>query len=103
MLARLVGQKPVWYRSGAAHYDEEALKIIKSLGYRVAGFSIALDEGATLASTAVRERMLTAKDGDILLAHVNAPRSGTRDGLVEALKILRKERKIKFALLPTGS
>ncbi|MDR1494995.1 MAG: polysaccharide deacetylase family protein [Rickettsiales bacterium] len=101
MIAELTGGRPDWYRSGTAHYDEGALKVINSLGYRVAGFKITLDEGATLTSDAVRERALSAKDGDILLAHMNAPRSGTRDGLIEATKTLRKKRKIKFELLPS--
>jgi peptidoglycan/xylan/chitin deacetylase (PgdA/CDA1 family) len=100
VLAAVTGRRPRWYRSGTAHYDRRALEIINSLGHRVAGFRLGLDDGATLASALVRDRMLSAQDGDILLAHVNAPRSGTRDGLIQALEVLRKNRRVKFKILP---
>jgi peptidoglycan/xylan/chitin deacetylase (PgdA/CDA1 family) len=84
-LAQATGKRPRWFRSGTAHYDEIAVGVIRDLGLGVAGYSIAGDEGATLPSSAVAAKILSAKPGDILLFHMNRPKSGTRAGLKEAL------------------
>lgn len=95
----IIGIKPKWYRSGTAYYDTESIEIIKDLGYNIAGFAITIDEGATLPSGKVEEKMLKSKNGDILLAHLNHPESGTREGIIKAIKIL-KELGFYFELLP---
>ena len=84
-IAAVTGKRPHWYRSGTAFYDDVALLVIHDLGFSVAGFSINADQGATLSSKTVAQRLLSAKDGDILLLHVNRPKSGTFEGLKEAL------------------
>lgn len=95
----LIGVKPKWYRSGTAYYDTESIEIIKDLGYNIAGFTITIDEGATLTAKKVKEKMLKSKNGYILLAHMNHPESGTREGIIQAIKIL-KELGFYFELLP---
>src|SRR5256885_4473058 len=47
-IANATGVRPHWYRGAAAIYDEQALGAIAALGYRVAGFSVNADAGATL-------------------------------------------------------
>ncbi len=84
-VADLSGRRPRWFRSGTAFYDDVALVVIRELGLAVAGFSISADSGATLPAKTVARRLQSAKDGDILLCHVNHPESGTYAGLKEAL------------------
>ena len=84
-IAAITGKKPRWYRSGTAFYDDVALRVIQELNFSVAGFSINADQGATLSAKTVAKRLLSAKDGDILLLHINHPESGTFKGLKEAL------------------
>jgi len=89
-ITELTGKTPLWFRSGTAYYDELAAEVIQDLGMGIAGYSIAGDEGATLPATRVTRKTLQAKNGDILLLHMNKPRSGTREGLMQALPVLQK-------------
>ena len=83
------GKRPRWYRSGTAFYDDIAVSVIRLLHLGIAGYSIAADEGATLPAAKVEAKALAAKDGDIILAHMNHPKSGTREGLIKALTTLK--------------
>ena len=90
-LRRAGAPRPRWFRSATAFYDDVAVAVIHDLGMNIAGYSIAVDEGATLPADRVRAKTLAAKNGDILLAHMNHPDSGTRKGLMEALPRLREK------------
>ncbi|MCL1967367.1 MAG: polysaccharide deacetylase family protein [Fibromonadales bacterium] len=99
-IKKLTGREPRWFRSGCAYYDSEAVKIIKEeLNLNIAGFAITLDVGATLPAQEVYERTITAKSGDILLAHVNNPKGGTARGLEKAIPELLA-RGFVFKTLP---
>lgn len=87
-LARAVGKRPRWFRSGTAHYDDVAVKAIRSLDLGIAGYSVAGDEGATLPPDKVAAKTLAAKHGDILLYHMNKPGGGTCKGLKASLPAL---------------
>ncbi len=84
-LQRATGKRVRWFRSGTAFYDDVAVAVIQDLGLKIAGYSISADEGASLSAAKVRHKASAAKNGDILLAHMNHPSSGTREGLKEAL------------------
>jgi len=86
----LTGRRPRFYRSGTAYYDEVAVKIAADLRQQVAGFSLLGDAGATWNSSRVRQALLAAKAGDIVILHFNHPESGTADGLMAALPELKK-------------
>ncbi len=85
------GARPRWFRSGTAFYDEIAVSIIRRLGLGIAGYSIAADQGATLPAAKVAAKVLAAKDGDIILVHLNHPASGTREGLQKSLPRLLEQ------------
>ncbi|SHN55964.1 polysaccharide deacetylase family protein [Desulfovibrio litoralis] len=91
-------KKISWFRSGTAFYDEVAVNFIHFADYRIAGYSITLDQGATLNAHEVEKRTLQSKGGDILLAHFHRPQSGTGAGLVKALPQLL-ERGFVFVTL----
>ncbi|MDR2769896.1 MAG: polysaccharide deacetylase family protein [Rickettsiales bacterium] len=90
---------PKWYRSGTAFYDDGALALLAASRIAAAGFAISADAGATLPPRAVYAAAVKAKGGDIILAHMNKPESGTREGLARAVVELKK-RGFAFALLP---
>jgi peptidoglycan/xylan/chitin deacetylase (PgdA/CDA1 family) len=98
-VAELTGRRPAWYRSGTAYYDDGAANLIRSMGYRIAGFAISLDAGASLPAEQVYANAMRAKPGDILLAHMNRPEKQTFEGLGPALLEL-KAAGCTFALLP---
>ena len=87
----MTGRRPLFFRSGTAHYDDVALRILEALGCRAAGFSVNGDEGGTLSAGAVRRRLLSVRPGDIVLCHMNRPVSGTAEGIRQAVpELLRR-------------
>jgi peptidoglycan/xylan/chitin deacetylase (PgdA/CDA1 family) len=82
------GSPPHWYRGATGEYDPEAIKVIEAMGYKVAGFSINVDSGATLSKRGVIARLKKVRGGDIILAHLNKPDSETAEGLAVGLKQL---------------
>ena len=79
---------PRYYRSGTNFYDDVALALAADLGYEVVGYTVAGDAGATLSRNKVRDALLGSRPGDIVLCHMNHPRSDTAEGLTEALPLL---------------
>ena len=97
-IAKATGRAPVWYRGATAEYDPEAVRAIEALGYRIAGFSLNADEGATLHKATIVTRLTRAKPGDIIIAHMNRPQSDTAEGLAAALPKLQA-RGFRFVTL----
>ena len=85
------GVPPHWYRGATAEYDEAAAEEIRRMGYRIAGFSVNADAGATLPQAAIEARLRHVKSGDIILAHMNKPQSQTAEGLRPGLLALLKQ------------
>jgi peptidoglycan/xylan/chitin deacetylase (PgdA/CDA1 family) len=85
------GVAPHWYRGATAVYDPAAADEIRRLGYKIAGFSVNADAGATLSRRAVAERLRQVKGGDVIIAHINKPASDTAEGMaVGLLELLRR-------------
>ena len=89
---------PTWYRGATAVYDPLAINEIQSLGYRIAGFSVNADAGATLSRREVAARLTRVMPGDIVIAHMNKPAKDTAEGMAEALPTLL-DRGIQFVTL----
>lgn len=81
-LTELTGTPPRFFRAGTAHYDDVAVSIVKELGESVIGFSVNADGGATLSAEAVRQQVVAAGPGDIVIAHMNHPGGGTAPGIL---------------------
>lgn len=90
ILTELCGAPPQWFRSGTAHYDDVAIRIVEALGERVAGFSVNGDGGATFTASQVETETAAAEAGDIVIAHFNQPGSGTADGMAAAIRALKR-------------
>lgn len=94
------GVRPRWYRSGTAHYDDVALRVIADLGFSAAGYAVSADQGATLPAGSVARAILKAPDRGIILCHLNHPESGTYAGLAAAIPALLAQG-VKFVPLKT--
>ncbi|MEQ1950811.1 polysaccharide deacetylase family protein [Mesorhizobium sp. CN2-181] len=92
------GDTPHWFRGAAAKYDATSLKEIEALGFRVAGFSINADGGSLLPAATTERRVAAAKDGDVIIAHINQPTHAAGAGLVKGLLQL-KARGVTFVRL----
>ncbi|MFD5433812.1 polysaccharide deacetylase family protein [Kitasatospora sp. NPDC127067] len=84
-LTELLGHLPRFFRSGTAHYDDVATRVVADLGQRVAGFTVNGDGGATLPAAEVRQEVASAPPGAIVIGHLNHPGGGTAPGVAAAL------------------
>ena len=58
------------------------------MGYKVAGFSVNADNGATLSQKQIIARLKKVHSGDIIIAHLNKPASDTGRGMAQGLQLL---------------
>jgi peptidoglycan/xylan/chitin deacetylase (PgdA/CDA1 family) len=91
VITELTGRAPKFFRSGTAHYDEVAVKIVGRLGERVIGFSVNADAGATAKSAAIARSLRNPAAGTIAIAHLNHPEGQTFEGFVQAVASMRKQ------------
>ena len=98
----VTGGKPKFYRPGTAYCDEVAVKVAGELGYEVVNYTILGDAGATRPKEKIREALLKAGPGAIVILHMNQPRSQTAAGLKEAIPLLRQKgfRFVKLSEYP---
>lgn len=97
-LTELTGSRPRFFRSGTAHYDEVAARIVRELGMIPTNFSINGDAGTTFTPSQIVESMAPTKGGDIVIGHMNQPRNDTAEGMSRAIPALVR-RGIGFAHL----
>lgn len=91
-ITEIIGVAPRWYRGATAEYDASAVDEIGKMGYRIAGFSINADAGASLGRKAIVKRLRDVKSGDVIIAHMNKPASDSAEGLsVGLLELLREK------------
>lgn len=83
------GRAPQWFRGATGRYDSAAMAEIRGLGESVAGYSIRADDGASLPAASVARRIGAAKDGDVIIAHVNQPERSSGAGVVTGILALK--------------
>lgn len=84
-LTRLLGRAPRFFRSGTAYYDDVAARIVTDLGLRPVSFSVNGDGGATFTPGEVHRTVAHARDGSLVICHMNQPKSGTAQGIAAAV------------------
>lgn len=96
-----LGQAPHWYRDAGARYSRDAMRLIGGMGYRIAGYSVNADVGASLPAKAVNKRIAAARPGDVVIAHINHPEREAGAGVVEGIRAL-KARGVAFTRLDSA-
>lgn len=89
-IKELTGKKPKLFRSGTAYYDDISVKIAKDLGYEIGGFDVLGDAGATFSKEQIIKQGKTAKNGSILIYHMNKPKGETFEGVKVVIENLKK-------------
>lgn len=92
------GVEAKWYRGATALYSPQAVPLIQSLGFSIAGFSLNADEGASLPASSVSERMKRARHGDVIIAHMNQPHRPSGAGVIAGVRALL-DQGVTFAKL----
>lgn len=85
----LTGKAPRFYRPGTAYFDDVCLDVVSALGETPAGFAVNGDGGTGFSRAQVRDAITKAKSGSIVLLHMNHPSAHTREGVMDAIPILR--------------
>jgi peptidoglycan/xylan/chitin deacetylase (PgdA/CDA1 family) len=98
LLTEVTGRPPRHFRSGTAHYDEVAVRLVRQQGLDVVNFDVLGDAGATYTADQVTAALMTATPGSIVLLHMNQPGSGTARGVLDAIPRLR-DRGLAFTTL----
>lgn len=84
------GATPSWYRGATGRYSPAAMAAIEAMGYRIAGYSLNADDGASLPAASVARRIVAARNGEVILAHVNHPHRPSGAGVAAGIEALRK-------------
>jgi len=82
---------PHWYRGAGGEYTASSMELIKSLGFEVGGFTMSGDGGASWSTAHAEEAVAAAKDGDVIIAHINQPTHPAGAGVVEGILKLKAE------------
>jgi len=85
-LARTGEPAPKWFRGATAEYSPSAIAMIRKLGFKIAGFSINGDGGSLLGARQTARRIAAAKDGDVIIAHINQPTHAAGEKLQRAIQ-----------------
>ena len=88
-ITRAFGTVPTWYRDATALYSPDAMAVIGSMGYRIAGFSLNGDFGASASTRMAHKRIAGAKTGDVIISHINQPHRPAGAGVISGILALR--------------
>lgn len=83
------GLQPHWFRGATAKYTLSSIGQIRQMGFRVAGYSVNGDGGSLLGAAAAERRFSTARDGDVIIAHINQPTHAAGSGVVKGILALK--------------
>ncbi|MDQ0320592.1 peptidoglycan/xylan/chitin deacetylase (PgdA/CDA1 family) [Pararhizobium capsulatum DSM 1112] len=92
------GLEPHWYRGATAKYTLSSIAEIRMLGFRIAGYSVNGDDGSLLGAAGAEKRFRSARDGDVIIAHINQPTHAAGQGVARGILAL-KAKGYSFAKL----
>ena len=95
------GLQPHWFRGATAKYSLSSIGQIRQMGFRVAGYSVNGDGGSLLGAGAAEKRIAAARDGDVIIAHINQPTHAAGAGVVKGILDL-KAKGYAFVRLDDG-
>lgn len=88
-ITRSFGTTPKWYRDATALYSPDAIAVVNSMGFRIAGFSLNGDFGASASASTAHKRIAGAKSGDIVISHINQPHRPAGQGVISGILALK--------------
>ncbi|WP_104664194.1 polysaccharide deacetylase family protein [Ensifer adhaerens] len=80
---------PKWFRGATAKYTHSSMSQIRAMGYRIAGYSVNGDGGSLLGAAMAEKRIRSAKDGDVIIAHINQPTHSAGAGVARGILDLK--------------
>jgi peptidoglycan/xylan/chitin deacetylase (PgdA/CDA1 family) len=103
LVAAAWGGRPRWYRAAAGLYSLAAIAAIQAMDFRIAGYSLNADQGASLPAASVARRITAARSGDVIVAHINQPHRPSGAGVADGIAALKQAGAVFVGLdaLPT--
>ena len=94
---------PRWFRGATARYSKSAIEQIRKLGLQVAGYSVNGDGGSLLGAATTEKRIAAARDGDVVIAHINQPTHAAGEGVAKGILALKAKgfSFVKLSDVPT--
>lgn len=88
-IVRIFGYQPHWFRGATGQYTASSLKQIQEMNLKIAGYSIWGDGGAEFSVSNTARVIGNAKDGDVIVAHINQPNKPAGLGVIEGILKLK--------------
>jgi peptidoglycan/xylan/chitin deacetylase (PgdA/CDA1 family) len=85
------GTMPRWYRAATGFYTPSVIPEIEAIGFAIGGYSLSADLGASLPASQVATRIANARNGDVIVAHLNQPSRPSGLGVVGGLRALQRQ------------
>ena len=95
------GTTPQWFRGATAEYTQTSMALVKDMGFKLAGFTFSGDGGALFSPEHAARIIAQARDGDVILTHINQPRRAAGEGVAQGILRL-KEQGFTFVTLNEG-
>ena len=95
------GVEPKWFRGAAGKYTATSILQISEMHFRLAGYSLIGDGGATFSKARAASTISRARDGDVIISHINQPTRPAGAGVIEGILKLR-DRGFVFLRLEDG-
>ncbi|KQS74445.1 polysaccharide deacetylase [Rhizobium sp. Leaf384] len=81
--------QPHWFRGATAKYTASSIAQIRALGFDVAGYSLNGDDGSLLGAKMATRRIAGARDGDVIISHINQPTHAAGEGVAAGILALK--------------
>lgn len=91
-IAQATGNVPAFFRPATGYIDEVAVKAVKELGLQVIGYESVTDGGGISSAENIKERILNAAAGSIIVLSVNPNHPNIAQGLEAAIKEIEARR-----------
>ncbi len=99
-IAAVTGKRPNLYRSATGYTDEVAVAAVNTMGTKVIGYEKVTDGGGVIAAEDIKNNIINAGNGNILVISINPSHPNILKGLQDAIsEIKAKNLPVKFEKL----
>ena len=91
-IQQVTGICPAYFRSATGYIDDVAAKAINELGIRVIGYDQVTDDGGVISAAGIKERILNARHGHILVISINLNYPNILKGLQAAIEEIKAHK-----------
>ena len=88
-IEKTFGERPIWFRGATGLYSAESEKLIVGMNFKIAGFSLIGEGGASFSTPHAASVIGKAQNGDVIVAHMNQPLKPAGAGVVDGILKLK--------------